>query len=101
MAAIVADRRSCSRRSITRIITPGFTGDQLELATTLLRIMFPGIAFLVLSAFCTGVLNSHRHFFLSYVSPVMWNATQIAFVVTVGIAGATKVGHRPRPRPGA
>ena len=54
--------------------------------------MFPGVAFLVLSAFCTGILNSHRHFFLSYVSPVMWNAAQIAFVVAAGLAGATKVG---------
>lgn len=77
---------------LTKVITPGFSGDQLDLAVTLLRIMFPGIAFLVLSAFCTGILNSHRQFFLSYVSPVMWNATQIAIVVTVGLIGATQVG---------
>lgn len=77
---------------LTLLITPGFSGEQLELATTLLRIMFPGIAFLVLSAYCTGILNSHRQFFLSYVSPVMWNATQIAFVVAAGVYGATQVG---------
>ena len=77
---------------LTLVITPGFSGEQLELATTLLRIMFPGIAFLVLSAYCTGILNSHRRFFLSYVSPVMWNATQIAFVVAAGVWGATEVG---------
>ena len=46
----------------------------------------------MLSAFCTGILNSHRQFFLSYVSPVMWNAGQIAFVVTAGLWGATEVG---------
>ena len=74
------------------MITPGFTGARYELAVTLMRIMFPGVAFLVLSAFCTGILNSHRHFFLSYVSPVMWNAAQIAVVVAAGVAGATKVG---------
>lgn len=79
-------------RPLTLLITPGFTGQRLELATTLLRIMFPGIAFLVLSAYCTGILNSHRHFFLSYVSPVMWNATQIAVVVAVALRGATEVG---------
>lgn len=77
---------------LTRVLTPGFEGENLELAVTLLRIMFPGIAFLVLSAFCLGVLNSHRQFFLSYVSPVMWNAAQIAIVVAVALAGATKVG---------
>jgi putative peptidoglycan lipid II flippase len=77
---------------LTRLLTPGFSGERLELATTLLRIMFPGIAFLVLSAFCLGVLNSHRQFFLSYVSPVLWNAAQIAIVVAVGVTGATEVG---------
>ena len=91
MAAVVAIG-ILGARWLTLIITPGFSGARLELATTLLRIMFPGIAFLVLSAFCTGILNSHRRFFLSYVSPVMWNATQIAFVVAAGIAGATQVG---------
>ncbi|MSO85906.1 MAG: murein biosynthesis integral membrane protein MurJ [Acidimicrobiia bacterium] len=78
--------------TLARVITPGFSGQRLELATTLLRIMFPAIAFLVLSAFCTGVLNSHRRFFLSYASPVMWNATQIAFLVTAGIMGTSNVG---------
>ena len=29
-------------RPLTVILTPGFTGAQLELATTLLRIVFPG-----------------------------------------------------------
>jgi putative peptidoglycan lipid II flippase len=91
MAAVVAIGILFAR-PITMLITPGFSGEQLELATTLLRIMFPGIAFLVLSAYCTGVLNSHRRFFLSYVSPVMWNATQIAFVVAAGVWGATEVG---------
>lgn len=91
MAALVAVGVLLAR-PLTMVITPGFSGERLELAVTLLRIMFPGIAFLVLSAFCTGILNSHRHFFLSYVSPVMWNATQIAIVVTAGIVGATEVG---------
>jgi putative peptidoglycan lipid II flippase len=79
-------------RPLTVILTPGFTGAQLDLATTLLRIVFPAIALSVLSAFCTGILNSHRRFFLSYASPVMWNLGQITFVVTAGIWGATDVG---------
>jgi putative peptidoglycan lipid II flippase len=91
MAAIVA-LGVLFARPLTLILTPGFSGARLDLAVTLLRIMFPGIALLVLSAFCTGILNSHRQFFLSYVSPVMWNAAQIALVVAAGLAGATKVG---------
>ena len=43
--------------------------------------MFPGVGLLVLSAWCLGVLNSHRRFFLSYVSPAMWNLAIIAAVL--------------------
>lgn len=79
-------------RPLAALITPGFQGEQLDLAVTLLRIMFPGIALSVLSAYCTGVLNSHREFFLSYVSPVMWNAGQIALIVGAGVWGASDLG---------
>ncbi|MBA2281012.1 MAG: murein biosynthesis integral membrane protein MurJ [Acidimicrobiia bacterium] len=76
-------------RPITIALTPGFEGERLELTVDLVRIMTPGIAFLVLSAWCLGVLNSHRRFFLAYVAPVLWNAAQIAVVVFLGIRGAT------------
>jgi putative peptidoglycan lipid II flippase len=66
---------------LTSILAPGFTGDKHDLTVELTRIMFPGIGFLVLSAWCLGVLNSHRKFFLSYVAPVVWNAAQIAALV--------------------
>jgi putative peptidoglycan lipid II flippase len=66
---------------ITRLIAVGFAGERLELTVTLTRIMFPGVGFLVLSAWCLGVLNSHRRFFLSYVAPVIWNVTQIVVLV--------------------
>lgn len=79
-------------RPLTILLTPGFSGQRLDLAVTLLRIMFPGIGLLVLSAFCLGVLNSHRQFFLSYASPVMWNVAQITAVVAAGLYGATDVG---------
>ncbi|HSK95744.1 MAG TPA: murein biosynthesis integral membrane protein MurJ, partial [Euzebyales bacterium] len=69
---------------ITRVVAWGFSGATLELATTLTRILFPGVGFLVLSAWCLGVLNSHRKFFLSYVAPVIWNVTQIAVLIVFG-----------------
>ena len=56
-----------------------------ELAIDLFRITTVGIGFLVLSAWCLGVLNSHRSFFLSYVAPVIWNAAQIVTLVVVGL----------------
>ena len=56
-----------------------------ELAITLTRITTVGIGFLVISAWCLGILNSHRSFFLSYVAPVIWNVTQIAVLVTFAL----------------
>jgi putative peptidoglycan lipid II flippase len=59
-------------------IAPGFHGDKRALTVTLVRILFPGAGLLVFSAWCLGVLNSHRRFFLSYAAPVIWNAAMIA-----------------------
>src|SRR6201981_599836 len=59
-------------------IAPGFHGETRALAIRLVRIFFPGVGLLVLSAWCLGILNSHGRFFLSYVSPVVWNAAIIA-----------------------
>jgi len=66
-------------------LAPGFSGPGRELTITLVRILFPGTALLVMSAWCLGVLNSHRKFFLSYVSPVLWNA---ALIIAAVVAGA-------------
>jgi putative peptidoglycan lipid II flippase len=71
---------------LTRVLVPGFNDAyRFDLTVQLVRIIFPGIGFLVLSAWCLGVLNSHRKFFLSYVAPVLWNAAQIAALVAVGL----------------
>lgn len=58
-------------------IAPGFTGAKRDLVATMVRILFPGTGFLVFSAWCLGILNSHRRFFLSYAAPVIWNAAII------------------------
>ncbi len=55
--------------------------EKYELTITLTRITTIGIGFLVISAWCLGILNSHRSFFLSYVAPVIWNVAQIAVLV--------------------
>src|SRR5216110_521166 len=55
-----------------------------ELTTQLVRIFFPGAGLLVLSAWCLGVLNSHRKFFLSYTAPVVWNLAIIAALIWFG-----------------
>lgn len=60
------------------LIAAGLEGERRELAIRLVRILFPGVGFLVLSAWCLGILNSHRRFFLSYSVGVIWNAAMIA-----------------------
>jgi putative peptidoglycan lipid II flippase len=39
---------------------------------------------LVLSAWCLGILNSHRRFLLSYAAPVIWNAVMIGTLLWFG-----------------
>ena len=65
-------------------IAPGFHGEKRELSIRLVRILFPGVGMLVLSAWCLGILNSHRKFFLSYAAGVIWN---VAMIVTMWIWG--------------
>jgi putative peptidoglycan lipid II flippase len=60
-------------------IAPGFHGDKRLLTVQLVRILFPGAGLLVFSAWCLGILNSHRKFLLSYTAPVIWN---VAIIVT-------------------
>jgi putative peptidoglycan lipid II flippase len=66
------------------LIAPGFHGDKRLLTIHLVQILFPGAALLVLSAWCLGILNSHRKFFLSYAAPVMWNVAMIATLLWGG-----------------
>lgn len=66
------------------VITPGFHGEDRTMTIHLVRILFPGAALLVLSAWCLGVLNSHRKFLLSYTAPVAMNATMMAALVYGG-----------------
>jgi putative peptidoglycan lipid II flippase len=70
---------------LIELIAPGFEGEKRELTVRLVRILFPGAGLLALSAWCLGVLNSHRRFFLSYVAPVVWNVAII--VALAGGAG--------------
>jgi len=70
--------------AIIGLVAPGFQGEVRELTVRIVRILFPGVGLLVLSAWCLGVLNSHHKFFLSYVAPVFWNIAMIATLVIFG-----------------
>ena len=70
----------------------GFEGEKRELAIRLTRILFPGAGVFVMSAWCLGILNSHRRFFLSYVAPVFWN---VAMIAALWFYGPRSVGAGP------
>jgi len=70
------------------VVAPGFHGAKRELTISLVRILFPGAGLLTISAWCLGVLNSHRRFLLSYASGVVWNAAMIATLLMFGAGAA-------------
>jgi putative peptidoglycan lipid II flippase len=84
---------------IVALLNPGLLGDAAKVAAGTLsvdryalavagvRIIFPMTALLVLSAWCLGVLNSHRRFLLAYVAPVVWNLAIIAGIVVAATGG--------------
>ncbi len=70
---------------ITSVLASGLNApDKAEtrrLTIQLTRILFPGSGLVVMTAWCLGILNSHRKFFLSYAAPVIWNVTMIAAII--------------------
>ncbi len=75
---------------IVTITTLGqLSPDVQEQAVTLTRITAPGIGLLGVSAWCLGILNANRQYFLSYVAPVLWNLAQIVTLITVALIGLT------------
>jgi putative peptidoglycan lipid II flippase len=70
--------------SLIDVIAPGFAGPKRDLTIRIVRILFPGVGLLVMSAWCLGILNSHRRFLLSYTAPVIWNVAMIATLLMFG-----------------
>ena len=66
------------------LIAPGFDGETRLLTIRIVRVLFPGMGLLALSAWCLGILNSHRRFFLPYVAPVVWNIAIIGSLFAYG-----------------
>lgn len=66
------------------VIAPGFEGEAKRLAGQLVTMLFPATAMLAASAWCLGVLNSHRRFVISYTAPVLWNVPIILALVYFG-----------------
>ena len=70
--------------AITALIAKGFDAPRRELTITLVRILFPMTGLMVVSAWCLGILNTHRKFFLPYAAPAIWNVAGIVAMVAAG-----------------
>ena len=68
------------------LFAPGFTSDtgKYELTVEMLRITFPYLLFISLTAFAGGVLNSCGKFAIPAVTPVLLNLTMIAAALWLG-----------------
>ncbi|MGB0721693.1 MAG: murein biosynthesis integral membrane protein MurJ [Gammaproteobacteria bacterium] len=65
---------------LVMVIAPGFIGDQGKdvLAADMLRLTFPYLLFISLTAFAGGILNSYGRFAIPALTPVLLNIVLIA-----------------------
>lgn len=65
---------------VVRLFAPGFAtqGDRFDLAVTMLRITFPYLLLVSLTAFSGAILNTYSRFWVAAFTPVFLNITMIA-----------------------
>ncbi|MEZ4423453.1 MAG: murein biosynthesis integral membrane protein MurJ [Gemmatimonadota bacterium] len=65
------------------LIAPGFDPAKTALTIRLVRVVFPAVGVLALGAWCLGVLNGRRRFFLPYSVPIL-SALSISAALWLG-----------------
>jgi putative peptidoglycan lipid II flippase len=71
---------------IVPLFAPGFSGEILDLTTTLSQILFPILIMLGATGMVVGVLNSYDRFAAFAVAPFFWNVAIITVLVLVAPA---------------
>ena len=76
--------------ALIAVFAPGFRGDagRFGLASDLLRITFPYLGFIALTAFAGAVLNIHDRYAVPAFTPVLLNASLIAAMAWAAVTGA-------------
>ncbi|MGD6958471.1 murein biosynthesis integral membrane protein MurJ [Rossellomorea aquimaris] len=76
---------------LIKVMAPGFTPDQMDLAVKITRIMIPSMVFLTLTSISTGVLNANKKFVLPAFSATIQNVVIILATIllanTYGVYG--------------
>ncbi|HET6340926.1 MAG TPA: murein biosynthesis integral membrane protein MurJ [Gemmatimonadota bacterium] len=79
-------------RPLSWLVAPGFDPGLRLLVERLIVVLFPTVAFLVVGAWCMGVLHAHGRFFWPNVAPVFWSvASAGALIAFVGRTGMEPV----------
>lgn len=68
---------------VTALLVPGFSPEKLAMTASQLRIMFPYLFFIGLSAIAMGVLHAFRHFAAPAFAPILLNIAMITATVLV------------------
>jgi len=66
---------------LSRLLAPGFTGEEFYHMVRLTRLLLLAQAFFLLSSFLTGILQSYERFLLPAVSAVLYNLSIIGGIV--------------------
>ena len=80
-------------QALVMIFAPGFWGDEerLALATDMLRVTFPYLAFISLTAYAAALLNSFHRYAIPAFTPVLLNLVLIAAALVAAPAFETPV----------
>jgi putative peptidoglycan lipid II flippase len=72
---------------LVTVFAPGFRADpvRFELATTMVRITFPYLGFISLTAFAGSLLNSHHRYAIPAFTPVLLNISLISAALTASL----------------
>lgn len=78
---------------IIRLFAPGFatSGERFELAVTMLRITFPYLMLISLTAFSGAILNTYSRFWVAAFTPVFLNICMIGTVIWLAPHMATPI----------
>ena len=79
--------------ALVMVFAPGFWGDDVrfEMASNMLRVTFPYLGFISLTAFAGAVLNSHNRYAIPAITPILLNLSLIGSVLFAADLFATPV----------
>lgn len=72
-----------SRRMVV-LLAPGFVGAQIDLASSMMRLIAGGILLIAVSGLLTGALNTYRHFWAPVAAGIVLNLSVIGVVSVLG-----------------